>query len=76
MQDILVNLPLDADLTGALLTHAGPMGEILSCVLAGEHGDWSGASTLGIAEERASELLVGAISWTEANSTALVAKSQ
>ena len=52
MEEILTQLPLAEHISNALLHHQGVHGEILSCVLAYERGEWEQVSSSTLAMSR------------------------
>jgi EAL and modified HD-GYP domain-containing signal transduction protein len=65
MEEILTQLPLADHIANALLQRRGIHGEILSCVLAYERGDWEQVkrSTVSMSEIR--ECYLAALHWAE-----------
>lgn len=51
MAEALEQLPLSAELEGALLRHEGSVGQVLAAIKAYERGDWDGATRVGLAPE-------------------------
>ena len=48
MAEVLASAPLADDLTAALLDRFGPLGNILTAVLAHERGEWASIDDLGV----------------------------
>jgi len=67
---ILKELPLTIEIKEALLSHAGPMGRLLSSVIAFERGNWDSVSHPEVPETAIQSAYLNAVSW--ANSQASV----
>jgi len=63
LEEALAQLPLSDDLHRALLNHEGPLGEVLSCVLAYEGGDWDDVHCGTLSNEEILRAYVGAVEW-------------
>jgi EAL and modified HD-GYP domain-containing signal transduction protein len=46
MEKLLTSIPIGTDIKGALLSHSGPMGELLAATLSYEKGNWKAAKGL------------------------------
>ena len=65
MQTALQHLPLSDDIREALLHREGPLGHVLSAVLAFERADWDELDGLGIESQRVANACFEAVSWGE-----------
>jgi len=67
MEELLKNLPVDADVRDVLLERETPMRTILDAVVAYEHGAWDvalqKAGEVGIAEDRLADCYLQALTW-------------
>jgi EAL and modified HD-GYP domain-containing signal transduction protein len=68
MEEVLQNLPLLDDMNQALLTQTGPMGYVLSCVLAYENGEWNKVDLLKTNPVDLRDAYLRAISWASETS--------
>lgn len=68
MEEVLQNLPLLDDMNQALLNHSGPMGFVLSCVLAYENGEWNKVDLLKTNPDDLRDAYLRAISWASETS--------
>ncbi len=66
MDRILEKLPLAADVQQALLSHGGPLGAALTCVLAYERGDWQQVSFRSLSRASIKRAFLDAVQWVEA----------
>jgi EAL and modified HD-GYP domain-containing signal transduction protein len=68
MEQILANLALAEDINAALLGESNPVGEFLQAVAAHQNGDWERfaefESRHGLSQEKAGELYVASVTWT------------
>jgi EAL and modified HD-GYP domain-containing signal transduction protein len=71
MSDVLTSLPLDEEITQALLDYTGPLGLTLRAVLAYERGNWDDVSLLGSDSSALTDAYLQAIVWAEASLEAL-----
>jgi EAL and modified HD-GYP domain-containing signal transduction protein len=67
MSDVLASLPLDNEITKALLDYDGSLGLTLRAVLAYERGNWDDVSLLGSDSSTLTDAYLQAIVWAEAN---------
>jgi EAL and modified HD-GYP domain-containing signal transduction protein len=76
--EVLNELAIAQEIREALLLHEGPMGRLLSSVLAYEQGDWNGAKMFGGDEQVIQEAYVVALGWAhqEVKSTAIDSRSK
>jgi len=65
MEEILTQLPLADHISNALLHHQGVHGEILSCVLAYERGDWEQVNSSTLSMSRIRDCYLSAVHWAE-----------
>ena len=65
MQSALQHLPLSDDIREALLHGEGPLGHVLSVVLAFERADWEELDRLGIEPQKVANACFEAVSWGE-----------
>ena len=63
LKDILKELPVTPEIREALLSHEGPMGRILSSVIAFEQGDWDGSRLCVLDDAAIQEAYLNAVSW-------------
>ena len=63
LDEALAQLPLSDDLHRALLGHEGPLGEVLSCVLAYEAGDWDDVHCGTLSNVEIRRAYVDAVEW-------------
>lgn len=71
--DVLGELPLTNEIKTALLSHEGPLGEILNVVLAYEQGDWETATHASKFSSAAlSHAYLDSIRWSQTTNAALV----
>jgi len=68
LKDILKDLPITPEIREALLSHEGPMGRMLSSVMAFERGDWEGTRQAGIDDDAFQKAYLDAVSWTHMES--------
>jgi EAL and modified HD-GYP domain-containing signal transduction protein len=68
---ILDSLPFTEDVRQALLTHAGPCGEALRCVLAYEKGDWDNVRFDALDAGKITETWLEATAWADQAAGAL-----
>jgi c-di-GMP-related signal transduction protein len=66
MQNALEHLPLSDDIREALLHAEGPLGRVLSAVLAFEKADWEALERLGIEPQKVASACFESVSWGEA----------
>lgn len=64
MPSILQDLPLSAEVIGALLHRAGIWGEALDCVLAHEQGQWNRVAFQGVPQEVIGAAWLHAVEWS------------
>jgi len=65
MEEILTQLPLAEHIANALLHSQGIHGEILSCVLAYERGDWDEVKSGTLSMSRIRDCYLSALQWAE-----------
>jgi len=65
MEEILTQLPLADHISNALLRHQGIHGEILSCVLAYERGEWEQVKSSTLSMSRIRDCYLSALQWAE-----------
>lgn len=63
MDEILKALPLSNEITSALLTQEGEIGELLQLILSYEKGDWSEVENSGIPAEDLSLCYIDSMNW-------------
>lgn len=63
MEDILVDLPLVEELKEALLNKTGTIGQVLTCVLAYENGQWDQVNLPGLRQAQIREAYLQSIAW-------------
>ena len=68
LPELLSELPLTPEVSGALLDGTGDAGEALQCVLAYERGDWQAVMdhAMGLGPEDLAEVYAEALEWTTA----------
>ena len=71
MEEVLKSVPFSDEITAALLSHAGMLGEALCCVLAYERGDWDAVHCFGLDSTTITEAYLQAITWTTKTSDKL-----
>jgi EAL and modified HD-GYP domain-containing signal transduction protein len=71
MEEVLKSVPFSDEITAALLSHAGMLGEALRCVLAYERGDWDAVHCFGLDSTTITEAYLQAITWTTKTSDKL-----
>jgi EAL and modified HD-GYP domain-containing signal transduction protein len=64
MKDILKSLPLSDDITAAILSYEGMLGEALQCVLAYERGAWDDVHCAALDSTNITDTYLQAIAWT------------
>jgi EAL and modified HD-GYP domain-containing signal transduction protein len=62
MEEVLKHLSLSDEINTALLTHEGPLGRILDCVLAYERCDWDSLDTFGLEPNQIGDAYLSALS--------------
>ena len=65
MEEILTQLPLADHISNALLHRQGIHGEILSCVLAYERGEWEQVKSTTLSMARIRDCYLSALQWAE-----------
>jgi len=65
MEEILTQLPLADHISNALLHRQGIHGEILSCVLAYERGEWEQVKSSTLSMSRIRDCYLSALQWAE-----------
>jgi len=65
MEEILTQIPLAEHISNALLHRQGIHGEILSCVLAYERGDWDEVKSGTLSMSRICDCYLSALQWAE-----------
>jgi c-di-GMP phosphodiesterase len=65
MADILAELPLDDELTGALKNRSGKLGEIVACVVAFERGEWENVRHGELTSVQIQKCYFEALKWYE-----------
>ena len=65
LRDAVSMLPLGEHIRGALLEHAGPLGEALLCARRYEEGAFSDAAFMGLPGEVVSEIYRKAVGWAD-----------
>jgi EAL and modified HD-GYP domain-containing signal transduction protein len=73
MEDILKSLPLSDDITSALLSYTGILGETLQCVLAYERGDWDSVHCATLDCTGITDAYLQAIAWTTRTKASIAA---
>lgn len=63
LAEILKKLPLTFEIRAALLLHQGPLGRLLSSVIAFERGNWEAAQQFGVADAVFQNAYLDALSW-------------
>ena len=63
MEEILTQLPLADHISDALLQRKGVHGEVLSCVLAYERGQWDQIQPAGLNRSQIRECYLTAVQW-------------
>ncbi len=71
MENVLRQLPLDAELSAALSRHEGELGQALDVALACERADWSGVAIDGVSVAQLAEALTEAMSWADSLQSAV-----
>jgi c-di-GMP phosphodiesterase len=71
MEEVLKSVPLSDEITAALLSNAGMLGEALRCVLAYERGDWDAVHCFGLDGTTITDAYLQAITWTTETSDTL-----
>ena len=66
MKDVLENLPLDREVTTALLERGGGAGKALTCVEEYEQANWTAVVTSGYDEDRVRNAYIESIEWSQA----------
>ena len=65
LENILVDLPLAAEVKAALLNHEGTMGQMLRAVLAYEQGRWNEVNFPSLKPAELSDIYLQAVAWTD-----------
>ena len=65
LAEVLQSAPLADDLTAALLDRFGPLGNILTAVLAHERGEWASIDDLGVDAQTLNRIYFEAVEWAE-----------
>ena len=65
MQEALELLPLSDDIHSALLSHTGPLGQVLQCTLACEQEEWEAPALRCLESGIVSECYVAALEWAQ-----------
>ena len=73
MREVLAQLPLADELTGALLQFEGELGQALKCVLAHERGRWNDVVFAKLETQTINEAFVQAIEWSRETGGTLMA---
>ncbi len=73
MREVLAQLPLADELTGALLQFEGQLGQALKCVLAHERGRWNDVVFAELETQTINEAFVQAIEWSRETGGTLMA---
>ncbi len=63
--EVLKELPITLESREALLAHAGPIGRLLSCVIAFERGNWEGTRQFGADEATIQSAYLSAAAWAQ-----------
>ena len=63
LEDVVAELPLDAELHGALLERSGVLGALLDCVVAYERCDWARAQVDELTTAQLRDAYVDAVEW-------------
>ncbi len=71
MENVLRQLPLDAELSAALVRREGELGKALDVALACERAEWSAASIDGVTVSQLAEGLIEAMSWADSLQSAI-----
>jgi EAL and modified HD-GYP domain-containing signal transduction protein len=64
MDEVLEELPLTEEVNDAILNHAGPLGQVLQCVIAYEQGDWDRIPDLNLDNQTLKNAYLDSIQWT------------
>jgi len=70
MENVLAKLPLDRELSTALIHRTGPLGEALDAAIACEQADWDGAALAGIDPTELGAHYFAATNWADATQSA------
>jgi EAL and modified HD-GYP domain-containing signal transduction protein len=71
MEEVLKSVPLSDEITAALLSNAGMLGDVLRCVLAYERGDWDAVHCFGLDGTTITDAYLQAITWATETSDKL-----
>ena len=63
LSEILKELPVIPEMREALLSHEGPMGHLLSSVMAFERDDWAATQQVGVDDATLQNAYLSAVSW-------------
>ncbi|WP_010587996.1 EAL and HDOD domain-containing protein [Schlesneria paludicola] len=63
LPEILTQLPITPEIRDALLEHSGPMGRLLSSVMAFERGDWDATREFGATDSAMQSAYLSAVAW-------------
>jgi len=64
LEEVLKELPLSDIVKDALIDRKGPVGQILSCVISYERGEWDEVMEISIEPEKISDSYLEALGWT------------
>ncbi len=76
MEEVLEALPISDELRSALLSHEGPQGAVLECVLAYEDGDWDKVVTIELEPTVIRSAYLDAVAWVRDVESALKNESE
>lgn len=65
LSELLSELPLSEDVNQALMTHSGPIGQVLACATAYDSGDWKPLSTIDLPPEEIQQCYLDAVTWAD-----------
>lgn len=72
LEEVLNGLPLATDVTEALLSGKGPLGEMLTTVMAFERGDWDTVRNYGLDDATVQSAYITAVHWGHTQSKATI----
>ena len=64
LPDVIAELPIGEDLIAALLDHAGPLGDLLTRVIAHERADFAAASAYPLDARTTTRAYIEAVDWS------------
>lgn len=71
MPNIVSKLPLEKDISSALLERTGSLGAVLDATIACEHADWSRAAIDGVEESELASSYLKALAWADSMQSAI-----